>query len=54
MTPEEFKEKMQRIASGNDIEVRHANADDLLCDALEHLGYKDGVDIFRKFSKWYA
>lgn len=32
----------------------HAMADELLCYALEKLGYKEGVEIFKSIPKWYA
>lgn len=40
--------------SNGDTEMAHSNADDILCDFLIYLGYKDVVDEYRKVSKWYA
>lgn len=37
-----------------DLEVAHTEADDILCDFLISLGYKDVVDEYRKIDKWYA
>lgn len=56
MTPEEFTEKMRFIAVeyGDDEEVAHGRADDLLMEALEALGYEAGVKVFRQMEKWYA
>lgn len=54
MTPQEFKERMAEICAAGDEEVRHAQADDLLCELLDQLGYGEGVKIFRHTSKWYA
>ena len=56
MTPEEFKEKMQAIADRGDTdpEINHVDADRLLCEVLESLGFGDGVAIFHGIMRWYA
>ena len=54
MTPEEFKERMQLIAINDDEEVRHFEADNLMCLVLEKAGYADGVELFKNMKKWYA
>ena len=55
MTPEEFAKRMREIfASGYDPERAHGDADDLLCEVLASLGYKEGVDTFRQATRWYA
>lgn len=59
MTPEEFKNKMQKISDQQgevhvDIEITHAEADDLMCELLRELGYGEGVDVFEDMPKWYA
>ena len=56
MTPEEFQIKMQEIKNnyGGDEEAFHGKADDLLCEVLIELGYKNGVEIFKNSDKWYA
>ena len=56
MTPEEFATRMMEIAAdkNDDTEHAHAEADDLLCEALRELGYEEGVDIFEGMTKWYA
>lgn len=46
---------MQTIyAKPYDEEVAHQRADELLCQALTALGYKNGVEIFKAATKWYA
>ncbi len=45
---------MQEISRNPDPESSHIKADRLLCKALEELGYKDGVEVFRAMSRWYA
>ena len=59
MTPEEFCEKMKEFAGDEftgdyDTECAHINADDLMCDILEQLGYKDGVEVFKNMPRWYS
>jgi hypothetical protein len=64
MTPQVFLEKMQAIYKlksirapidrGYNPEESHIDADDLMCEVLEQLGYQEGVKIFRHADKWYA
>ena len=63
--PDMFALEMKKIASigkqgCDDNGIRftrtevHAMADGLLCYALEKLGYKEGVEIFKNIPKWYV
>ena len=45
---------MKGLAKDEDVEGRHYNMDELMCELLEHLGYSDGVKIFRDTDMWYA
>jgi hypothetical protein len=55
MTPQEFTDKMLVIKKlSGDEEVDHVKGDALLCQALEELGYGEGVAIWRSLEKWYA
>lgn len=55
ITPEEFKEKMIKMAtSAGDPEIGHSMADELMCKILCSLGYGDGVKIFEEMDKWYS
>lgn len=62
MTPTEFSTAMQGIkekyetnpAYGPDPEMAHIFADDLMCELLSELGYKDGVEIFNSMELWYS
>jgi hypothetical protein len=54
ITPAQFAERMQAIAKGDDIEVEHGEADDLMELVLRRLGYGEGCDVFAKMDKWYA
>lgn len=60
MNPEEFAEKMKELSerkseySSIDVEINHADMDELMCKVLEELGYGEGVEIFRNTYKWYS
>lgn len=56
MSPEEFYECMVRITEANqdDHEVAHVQMDGLMAQLLEHLGYSNGIQVFRGFQKWYS
>jgi len=56
MTPEEFQAAMAGIVSAEyvDTETAHIDADALMGRMLTELGYGAGVDLFKKFDKWYA
>jgi hypothetical protein len=40
--------------TSGDIEANHCEADDILCDLLNDLGYTELVNEFKKLEKWYA
>lgn len=46
--------RLQDTQTWRDIENAHVEADDILCEVLLKLGYKDIVDEFVKVHKWYA
>lgn len=50
----ELLERLHRIAAGGDTERDHCDADEVLCELLIHLGYKDIVDAWEEVDKWYA
>jgi len=54
MGPEMFAKVMKSCFDTYDTEEGHAEADDLMCNVLESLGYQDGVAVFRQAGKWYA
>lgn len=61
ITPEEFKARMERIAEKlharedyYDQECAHEEADALMCEVLEQLGYSAGIEVFDFMPKWYA
>lgn len=50
---EEALEKLKNLDRW-DIEMAHSNADDILCELLTKLGFKEVVETFKKIEKWYA
>lgn len=51
---DEMVSRLQEEANNGDTECAHMNADDILCELLEKLGYKDVVEKYNEVSKWYA
>jgi len=49
-----LKEQRKIVDEGGDKEVPHCEADDILCELLISLGYKDVVDEYEEIEKWYA
>ena len=45
--------KLQECAH-EDIETRHMQADKILCEFLNQLGYQEVVKEYEKLPKWYA
>lgn len=54
LTPVEFAEKMDEITGIWDFEQAHKDADNLLAELLDSLGYEDGIKLYRDMNKWYA
>ncbi len=54
MTKEEVIAKLQKLQKSYDEESSHVDADGLLCEFLESLGYEDVVTEWRKVPKWYC
>ncbi len=46
--------RLRAIQNECDTEGGHIEADDVLCDLLESVGFEDVVAEFRKVKKWYA
>lgn len=51
---DEMVSRLQEEANNDDTECAHINADDILCELLEKLGYKDVVEKYNEVSKWYS
>ncbi len=54
MTREEAIMELRQCQSNSDIELAHIDADGVLTDLLNTLGYKDVVAEWEKIDKWYA
>ena len=54
--PELKKEAIKKLNNldNTDIQVSHSVADDILCDLLIALGFKEVVDIYNELEKWYS
>ena len=46
--------KLRKLQKNKDIESAHCDADHVLCDLLETLGFKDVVQEYHKVKKWYS
>ena len=51
---DEVVKRLQAEVENGDTECAHVNADDILCELLEKLGYKEVVEKYNEVSKWYA
>ena len=56
MTPVEFTKAVEELTVEykNDPEAFHSVADDLMLAILDELGYREGCNIYKKTTKWYA
>ena len=54
MIKEEAIAKLAQLQTDDDTESAHGDADDILCELLQSLGYADVVDAYAKIDKWYA
>jgi hypothetical protein len=54
MTREEAIEKLKECQKSGDTEAAHSEADDVLCQLLNALGYAIVVKEYEKIDKWYA
>jgi hypothetical protein len=54
MSAEEFKTRMEEIRKEDETEDGHIEADNLMCNLLNELGYGDGIDVFTDMPKWYV
>lgn len=52
----DYTERMRELADNNDddIEMRHVEMDNLMCEILKEMGFNELVDIFNETEKWYA
>lgn len=50
----DYTERMRELSNSDDIEGRHYEMDDLMCEILKEMGFDELVDIFNETEKWYA
>lgn len=51
---EEIITRLKELQQSNDIESAHIQADWIICNLLEDLGYKNIVKEYDAIMKWYA
>ena len=51
---QEYNKKINKLAKIEDEELCHIELDNLLCELLEELGFKEIVDVFKNSEKWYS
>ena len=49
-----YMERLKAAQDNCDVESAHVDADTVLCDLLDALGYKKIVEEYNKVEKWYA
>ena len=49
-----YMDRLKAAQDNWDTAYAHADADTVLCDLLEALGYKKVVEEYNKVEKWYA
>lgn len=49
-----YIKRLKADQQDHDIESAHADADEVLCELLEVLGYTKIVEEYNKVQKWYA
>ena len=64
LTPEDFTSLINQIARGatadwhkkgeGDPEQAHHDADDLIVEVMESLGYHEGIKVYRDMVKWFS
>lgn len=50
----EIIEKLKELQKSDDYECAHIDADQILCECLDELGYKEITREFVKVGRWYA
>lgn len=51
---DKYLARMEELKYNDDTEVVHCEADDILCELLEKLGYEKLVKAFYALPKWYS
>lgn len=53
-TIEEIIARLKELQQDDDMERAHIQADWIICNLLEDLGYTEVIKEYDKISKWYA
>ena len=53
-TIEEIIARLKELQQDDDMERAHIQADWIICDLLEDLGYTEVINEYAEISKWYA
>ena len=53
MNKTEIIEALEKLQESDNIERAHMDADDILCDLLDHIGYGDVVYAYSGINKGY-
>ena len=54
MTKDEAIKRLKEIQENEDQEQAHVDADGVLCELLQTLGFGDVVEEYNHIAKWYA
>jgi hypothetical protein len=49
-----YCKQLKKLQISTDTECAHVDADDLLCELLNRLGFEEVVEAFNDIDKWYA
>lgn len=51
---DKYLSQLNDLISENDVEKKHIDADNILCELLKELGFNEIVESFNKLKKWYG
>lgn len=51
---QEYINRLKQIQRNNDYEIAHGDADEVLLEILEDLGYSDIIEEYNKVEKYYS
>lgn len=54
MNETEAIKSIEKLIDEDDVEIAHTEADNILCEVLEHLGYTKLVKTWKKVPKHYS
>lgn len=51
---DKYLSQLNDLITENDVEKKHIDADNILCELLKELGFNEIVESFNKLKKWYG